>query len=179
MIKEVSIIVSKCTSLIESNKAGAISECLKEWKKITSDKWVLETVKEVKIDVHNVKKVPLKDQNFGERFTQNVILLIQKEISRLLRKGVITEVSGMELGYLSPMFLREKKENKHRLALNLKELNKFVPHHHFKMYTLKSALNMTRKGCFMASIDLTDAYYSVPIENSLQNFFAFQFQGKF
>ena len=46
--KEVSIIISKCTSLNESNKAGAISECLKEWKKITSDKWVLETVKGVK-----------------------------------------------------------------------------------------------------------------------------------
>ena len=46
------------------------------------------------------------------------------------------------------------------------------------METLKSALNMTRKGCFMASIDLTDAYYSVPIENSPKNFFTFQFQGK-
>ena len=47
-----------------------------------------------------------------------------------------------------------------------------------KMETLKSALSMTRKGCFMASIDLTDGYYSVPIENSPRNFFAFQFQGK-
>ena len=63
--KEASIIISKCTSLNKSNKAGAISECLEEWKKITSDKWVLETVKGAKIDVHNVKKVPLKDQNFS------------------------------------------------------------------------------------------------------------------
>ena len=38
---------------------------------------------------------------------------------------------------------------------------------------------MTRKRCFVASIDLTDACYSVSIENSLQIFFAFQFQGKF
>ena len=85
----------------------------------------------------------------------------------------------MELGYLSPIFLREKKENKHRLILNQKELNKFVPHHHLKIDNLKSALNMTSKGCFTASINLTDAYYSVTIENSLQNFFAFQFQEKF
>ena len=85
----------------------------------------------------------------------------------------------MELRYLSPIFLREKKENKHRLILNLKELNKFVPRHHFEIDTLKSALYMTRKGCFMGSVDLTDAYYSVPVENSLQNFFAFPFQGKF
>ena len=47
------------------------------------------------------------------------------------------------------------------------------------MDTLKSALNMTRKRCFMPSIDLTDAYYSVQIKNSLQIFFAFQFKGKF
>ena len=31
----------------------------------------------------------------------------------------------------------------------------------------------------MASIEPTDAHYSVPIENSLQNFFAFQFQENF
>ena len=32
------------------------------------------------------------------------------------------------------------------------------------MSTLKSALNMTGKRCFMASTDLTDAYYSVSID---------------
>ena len=131
------------------------------------------------IDVNNVKKVPLNNHNFSGKFSQTVIPLIQKEINWLLKKGVITEMSGMELGHHSPIFLREKKDNNHRLILNLKELNKFFPHHHFKMNTLKSALNMTRKRCFMASIDLTDAYYSVLIENSLQIFFAFQFQGKF
>ena len=140
----VSLLVKR-TSLNESNKASAISEFLQEWEKITSDKWVLETVKGAKIDVNNVKKVPLNDQNFSERFSQTVVPLIQKEINRLLKKGVITEVSGMELRYLSPIFLRAKKDNNHRLILNLKELNKFVPHHHLKMDTLKSTLNMTRK----------------------------------
>ena len=38
---------------------------------------------------------------------------------------------------------------------------------------------MTRKECFMASIDLTDAYYSVPIENSLQNSLRFSFKENF
>ena len=45
----------------------------------------------------------------------------------------------MELGYLSPIFLREKKVKKHRLILNLKERNKFVTNHNFKKDTLKSA----------------------------------------
>ena len=113
------------------------------------------------------------------RFLQTLIPVIQKEINQLLKKGVITGMSRMKLGYLSPMFLREKKDNIHRLILNLKELNKFVLHHDLKMDTLKSALNMTMKRYFMALIDLNDAYYSVPIYNSLQILFAFEFKGKF
>ena len=57
--KEVSIIICNFTSFSESNKASVTSECqcLKEWKKITSDNWTLETVKGAKIDVHDVKKL--------------------------------------------------------------------------------------------------------------------------
>ena len=78
-------------------------------------------------------------------FSQTAIPLTKKTINRLLKKGVITEVSGIELGHFSSIFLREKKDNNHLLLLNLKELSKFAPQHHFKMGTLKSALITTRK----------------------------------
>ena len=62
--KEVSIIISKCTSLNESNRAGAISECLREWEKITSN-GVLETVKGAKIDINKqYKESPFKRTKF-------------------------------------------------------------------------------------------------------------------
>ena len=57
--------------------------------------------------------------------------------------------------------MREKENNQHRLILNLENFNKHVTHRHFKMDTLNTALGMVRKNCYMASIDLTDAYYSV------------------
>ena len=96
----------------------------RQWGKLTADKCILESVKGANIDVNNVKKVPLNDLSFSERFSQTVISLIQKEINRLLKKGIITEVSGMKLDYFSQIFLREKKDNKHRLVLNL--LNLFL-----------------------------------------------------
>ena len=96
----------------------------RQWGKLTADKCVLESVKGANIDVNNVKKVPLNDLSFSERFSQTVIPLIQKEINRLLKKGIITEVSGMKLDYFSQIFIREKKDNKHRLVLNL--LNLFL-----------------------------------------------------
>ena len=67
-----------------------------------------------------------------------------KEISRLKSRGVIKPISDSENGFVSSIFLREKKENKHRLILNLKEFNKNVVYRHFKMDNLKTALNMMR-----------------------------------
>lgn len=49
------------------------------------------------------------------------------------------------------------------MILNLKDLNENVVYHHFKMDTFESALKLVRPNCYMASIDLKNAYYSVPI----------------
>ena len=45
----------------------------------------------------------------------------------------------------------------------LKGLNQLIEYHHFKMDTLWSAVRSMTPGCFMASVDLKDAYYIVPI----------------
>ncbi|KAJ8041093.1 hypothetical protein HOLleu_11813 [Holothuria leucospilota] len=50
------------------------------------------------------------------------------------------------------------------MILNLKHFNKFVKYRHFKMDGLPSVVQLMRVNCFMASIDLKDAYYSVPID---------------
>ena len=50
----------------------------------------------------------------------------RKEINRLMSRGVIKPIPDSENGFVSSTFLGEKKENKHRLILNLKEFNKNV-----------------------------------------------------
>ena len=47
------------------------------------------------------------------------------------------------------------------------------------MDTLEAALNVMRPGCFMASVDLKDAYYTVPIHPSHQEYLKFCFDGVF
>eukprot|EP00493_Phyllostaurus_siculus_P008838 UN08947 len=41
------------------------------------------------------------------------------------------------------------------------------------MDTVWTTINMMRPNCFMASIDLKDAYYSVPIDQEHQKFLKF------
>ena len=100
------------------------------------------------------------------------------ETNHLLKKGVIVPVENNEKRFISSVFFREKKDQSFRLILNLKKFNEYVTYRHFKMDNLKTALTMVRKNCFMASIDLNDAYYSVPVAASDQKYRMFQFEGK-
>lgn len=62
--------------------------------------------------------------------------------------------------------------------LNLKNTNEYVVYHHFKMDTFESAVNLIKKDCFMASIDIRHAYHSIPIAVEHQKYLRFIWKGK-
>lgn len=46
------------------------------------------------------------------------------------------------------------------------------------MDTLRTALKLIRPECFMASVDLKDVYYSIPIAEEDRKFLTFEWKGK-
>ena len=64
------------------------------------------------------------------------------------------------------------------MILNLKNLSLYANKIHFKMDTLNTIIKLVEKDCFMASIDLKDAYYSVPIAKSDRKYLRFLWKGK-
>ena len=104
--------------------------------------------------------------------------VISTEIEKHLQKGVIV-TTGHEKGeFISPIFIRPKKDGSFRLILNLKRLHEHVEYQHFEMDTLVSAIN-TRPNCYMASVDIKDVYYSVEIAYCDQRFPKFEWIGQF
>ena len=106
-------------------------------------------------------------------------LKIADEVSNMLDLGVLREISQDQVRFLSPIFSVPKKDGSLRLILNLKDLNESVEYKHFKMDTLYSAIAMMRTNCYMASIDLEKAYYSIPIHEDDQSLLAFQFDKRY
>ena len=49
---------------------------------------------------------------------------------------------------------------------------------HFKMETLKTALESIMQGCFFRSEDLADAYYSIPVCKLNRKYFGFIHKGQ-
>ena len=103
---------------------------------------------------------------------------IDNEIKAMLRKGIIKTCERSTPEFISRIFSTPKKDGSLRLILNLENLNKYVEYHHFKMDTINTVVSLMEKNCFMASIDLKDAYYTVRVDPSYQNYLKFQKNGQ-
>ena len=145
-----------------------------QWHKLTSDTEVLDWVQNCHIEfIDDIEPVQLGGHKVS-KFNQSELSIIDREIEKLLSKGVIERCSHSDGEFISPIFLRLKKNKvDYRMILNLKDLNNFVVYKHFKMESLNSVLDLMTPGCFMASIDIKDAYYSVPIAKEHQKFLRF------
>lgn len=71
------------------------------------------------------------------------------------------------------MFLVSKKTGDLRPVINLKPLNEFVGKIHFKMEGVHLVQDLVKPGDYLATIDLKDAYFSIPIFPGDRKYFRF------
>ena len=131
------------------------------WKKLTSDKEILQTVLGLKLEF--LGDPPVKYNSYIPQFSKQDESATDLVIQKLLAKGVITKCEHETGEYTSPIFIKQKPDGSCRLILNLKDLNEDMLYIHFKVEKLQSVLSLITPGCYLASLDLKDAYYSIPI----------------
>ena len=150
---------------------------MSQWTTISNDPSILNIVSGVKIEIIDDNFIAPQARPSVFNTTEHAI--VRQEIDKLITKGAIIESTKESDDFISTIFLRPKKDGTHRMILNLKQFNENVVYHHFKMDTLDHAIQLMRPGCHMASVDLKDAYYTVPICKSHQKYLKFCFDGKF
>ena len=79
--------------------------------------------------------------------------------------------------YYSPYFPVIKSDGSARFILNLKDFNRSVQYNHFKMDTMQDMVHLMFPNCFFAKIDLSNAYYSVPVRVEDRDWFRFTWKG--
>ena len=122
--------------------------------------------------------IPIKHNAKNPSFSPEEEVEIQVILEEMLHKQIIRETTHESTEFVSPIFIVKKPDGGTRLILNLKELNEFVKYEHFKMDGIKTIINMVTRNCFMATIDLKDAYYSVAISRLFQKFLKFKWKDK-
>ena len=158
-------------------KAGALHRHFDKWSALTSDHLLLTTINGFKLDLLEFPRQINWPQQLLVKPQE--VAVAQTLLQELLEKRVIEPTVPHPTGFVSNIFLREKRNSNPRLILNLKPLNCHVEYIHFKMTTFSSALELITNNCFMASLDLSDAYYSVNVAPNHRKFLQFAFEGQF
>ncbi|KZR98682.1 Uncharacterized protein APZ42_005786, partial [Daphnia magna] len=109
---------------------GRIARFAHEWSQLTQDPWILATV------CRGFELEFLSDQYQSHAPTYAVMSHQQKElcdqeIVSLFKKGATVKAVGP--CFISSIFLIPKKTGGHRPIINLKNLNKFLVEHPFKI----------------------------------------------
>ena len=105
--------------------------------------------------------------------------LIEEEVQKLLKKGAISTVQQCEDQFLSHLFSGAKKDGSQRPVMNLKPLIRFVVRCRLKMEVVHMLRNLLKYGDWMVSVDLKDAYQSVPVTEKHRKYLRLQWEGKF
>ena len=143
---------------------------------ITSDSTILQTVKREIITFINEppSQYVVPTNSIAKEHNSKM----EEEIMNLIKKQVTVECEHVQGEFLSPIFSVPKKNGKICLILNLKQFNQHIPYVHFKMQNISTVLDMITTNCYMATLDLKDAYYCVKIDKNSQKYLRFVYNNK-
>jgi len=156
---------------------GRLKPFLPNWRLITTDAKILSIVKGYKLEL--TSEQPRRSKSFVPRFSREESEKLDNEVDKLLQKKAIKQVSKNRVQYMSHLFLRLKKDGTFRPVFNLRSLNRFVRYQHFKIDGMKELKNAIIQGDWMVTIDLKDAYLTVPVSKEHQPLLSFEWKKRY
>lgn len=85
-----------------------------------------------------------------------------------VRSCIASPLKGTGKGHYSRLILVRKPNGKFRTIIN-----KFITYRRFKMETVNSVVKLIPRGAVMATIDLKEVYYLIPIHQTSQKYLRF------
>jgi hypothetical protein len=164
---------SSAVCFISPSVGGRLRSCWEFWETLSPTQYITDIVNQGHIlpflshppRFMGVRHTPLR----GMREKREALL---SEIQQLLQKRAIEPVPTDKIhqGWYGNYFLVPKKSGGWRPILNLRPLNKMLRVDSFKMESLKNVVLAVQPGEWLASLDLQDAYFHVPVHVSHKKF---------
>ena len=160
---------------------GCLASKWRAWRKAGAEPWTVKTLQKgyrlpFLQDLPPLVPVPKAFPSY--RSDPVKARALSDEVEAMMEKGALEEAPPHTPGFYSRLFLVEKSTGGWRPVIDLSPLNHFVCQTKFSMETAASVLAAVRKGDFMASIDLSDAYFQVPIHPTSRKYLRFVHEGK-
>lgn len=148
-----------------------------EWPATGASGWVLSTIRDgLRLELtswpHQLRRPP-ETTPTADRLT------LQQELKTNLLKGAVEPVpSSSGVGFYSTQFTVPKADSgRHRQVSNLRPLNQFLVHRHFKMESLTMLQEVLQQGDLLMSLDIQDAFFHVSIHPEHVDLLRFEWEG--
>ena len=161
---------------------GRLQNFYRQWKKLTSDRWVLKTIRTgLTLDLVSspVLNEPFDSatslRNRPEDFGQ-----LQKTLDSFVAKEIVEEVAETDTeGIYAAFFGVAKKDTTDlRGCWDGRRLNEHIAYEHFKMEGISTVRDLVQPKDWLTKIDISDAYPHIAIPPKLRHLFRFVWNGK-
>lgn len=127
----------------------------------------------------NILKIPFREKPPLVPFTDQIISQfstkinphLKRELDAMIKQDILRKTK-VGSGFLSSMFAIPKPDGLCRPILNLKRLNTFTIVKKFRLLSHYTVPNFLQKDDFLIKIDLSQAYFHIPIKEKHQRFLA-------
>ena len=157
---------------------GNISKCASFWRTFVKSKWAMKWIEHGYDLVWN-KSPPLARELSNNKSSRDHSDFVTKAISDMIKAGAASVLpSGVIPTVVSPLGVVTKSHStKLRLVIDMRYVNEHLTKRVFKFEGLSDLSDMSEKGDYSLSYDLTSGYYHVPLHPLSRRFVGFQWKG--
>ena len=114
------------------------------------------------------------------KFAKDKLNSLHNIIQETLEMGIISQISNNSKIFPNNIFvvIQEHRTTKNRLIFDMSFLNQFIKFPKFSLLKIPTILHILHRSNFAAKIDLSKAYYHIPIHENYKKFFSFAFKNK-
>ena len=141
---------------------------------MTRDPWVLDSIVGYRLELESQprQRFPPRLDIVSEEMSEQVDM----EVAKMLQKEAVRQVTPVQSQFLSRLFTVPKKDGTARPVVNLRPLNQYMQKQRFKMESIAMLRHLLKRGDWMGSIDLKDAFQSVPIHKDFRKLLRFMWK---
>lgn len=157
--------------LTEENK-NEINEFLRNWKSSFSTSTGKTSVFEFKLYYdHTIPPIKQRCYPLSPAMEEKT----HAEIDKLLAEGTI---ENSDSPWSSPAFLVPKKNGSYRLCVDFRAINKIIRKNSYPLPIMSNLIDKLKNAKYITSLDMDQAYHSIPVHEDSKDLTAFCVQGK-
>ncbi|KAH7816348.1 uncharacterized protein MONOS_11951 [Monocercomonoides exilis] len=104
-------------------------------------------------------------------------MAFRKELKEQLETGIVSRIPPKDVKFRNNVFLIQKKSGAWRQILDCRILNAAMKKVHFKCENKRTVERLIMRNDFAVTMDLSQAYYLIPVSNKLRPYLTFRLKG--